>query len=118
MTEEPAENTFLKHSKNVLDQSLENMDTLTSSRLAAARRRAVEAAESSRVHHRSFWYVAVPSGAAASILLAVVLLGPWSGNSQAPNVWEDLEILASDENLEMYENLEFYSWLAEQDDAS
>jgi len=99
--------------KSTLNASVENLDATTRSRLASARAHALEAQPRSR----NYW---IPLGGAvtASIIVsALMLFNP----TQPQDVGEDnlvlleldesLELLTSEEEIELYQDLEFYRWL-------
>jgi len=104
-----------KRAKSVFDESVANLDAETCSKLAQARTRALE-------HGRrplQWWPTRglVPGAVAAAAALAAWML--WQGPATAPDGLElaalqDLEILLSDEELEMLEDLDFYTWLDEE----
>ena len=77
-------------------------------RLAQARNTALHG---KKPHHpRLIW----PTMAAttASVMLAVFLVGPWSPGEQAVPLAN--EQLIYDESVDLYEDLDFYYWLAEE----
>ena len=105
--------------KQVLDQSNEQLDAATLSRLNQARQRAL--AEHDR--HRGFITGWLPAGnvatytfasvATVAVLSAVLLMQTGKSLPNAGNV-ADLEIMATRDKLEMYEQLDFYQWMAEE----
>jgi hypothetical protein len=59
----------------------------------------------------------VPAGAFASVVataVALTLMVSEPGNNVAREV-DDLELLTAGEELELYENLEFYLWLPDRE---
>jgi len=102
--------------KEAFDQSVDGLDAATLSRLNRGRQAALAAASSSSVVAFQQWLRWVPAiGVAAAVLLMLTTLqGPEDVDViTAPA--SDLEILLSEESIEMLEDLEFYSWLdAEQ----
>ncbi len=100
--------------KSVLDDSAESLDATTLSKLRQARYKALEQASGHRVSAASWW---VPAGAVtATTVIAVFAF--WLGvvNPQTRvNTIEDLDLLASADNTELYEQIEFYEWLQSQD---
>ena len=108
------EKDFLEFARDTLDQSLKDIDAATASRLSRARAKAL-AGKQSR-HGR--W---MPAGAAVAmavtaVLVMVVFHGGPSGISQPP-LMEDVDLLASDADLEMLRDMDFYGWLEEERDA-
>jgi hypothetical protein len=103
---------FLKRVRAELERSATALDELTVARLRAARRRALEAGARGRA-----WFVA--GGVAAGVVVATVLamlLSPPAGGPPVTAGLEQLEMLA-DADLDLYNDLEFYRWLAEHPDA-
>lgn len=104
----------------LLDESAETLDAATLSRLNRARQTAL--AQSGGV--RSNWIVGVGFAGLALIVLLVFGLGQHSAPPPAslPVAVEqvgDADALASDDNLDLYENLDFYAWLdAQQQDGN
>lgn len=87
-----------------LDKHAEQLDEITAARLKAARLQALATSPS----RRPVWTGLGMATAAG--LLAVVFF--WQYPTEAPIVIDELDILASGEDLEMLEDLEFYDWLA------
>ena len=101
----------------------ERVSAATRQELAARRRAVLDAVESERggwlaglAGQRAWW---LPAGAAAAVLVAVLTLRP--GTGPLPAVAEaseaiDMDILLAEENLELYDDLDFFEWLATVDD--
>lgn len=113
------EELFLTAAKSTLDDSVEQLDAETRSRLTQIRQQAIEAATNPPTARLSRWLVPAGGGmAAAAALLLAVALGPDQQSSpqlQQPEpmaVLEDIQILTDSEEIEFYQNLEFYEWLA------
>ncbi|MDH3439313.1 MAG: DUF3619 family protein [Gammaproteobacteria bacterium] len=110
-TDVTAEDAFAKKAKQQFDESVDRLDGETQSRLNRARHAALAELRPSR----PAWVQWAPAaGVAAAAVLAVVL---WTGNPvvedlSAPAVASDMEILLTEDSLEMLEDLEFYSWIA------
>lgn len=109
MKENEKDQEFIASAKQVLDRSLEDIDAHTLSRLRQARHRAIESAPT-RVP--PFVWAGGVATAFAALVLAAVLLFPSGAPSPVPTL-EDVEILASSEDLDFYDELEFYHWLAD-----
>ena len=101
-----------EQAKRSFDESVDRLDGAALSRLNRGRQAALREA-GRRDHAWTRWMPA--TGVAAAVLLAVFTLrGPADVNViTAPAT--DLEILLSEESIEMLEDLEFYSWLDSQD---
>ena len=108
-----------------LDEQADGLDSATLLRLAQARRLALAAAvEPQRRWRRMMrpprrpvgdWLV--PAGAFASVLataVALTLMVAEPGNGSAREM-DDVELLTAGEELELYENLEFYQWLQDRE---
>jgi hypothetical protein len=118
-TEQPGE--FERHSKALFDESVENLDGHTRSRLTQARHAALAVAEGS-ARRGAIWRIWLPAGSVAAALLAVMLVvsphrtAVTTPGSHEPAVpFDDMEIVANgDDETDMLENVEFYSWLDTQ----
>lgn len=104
---------FLKRVRAELDRGTDALDELTVARLRAARRRALDARPRARI-----WLAAggVTAAVVTAALLAVLLAPPTGGPPGATGL-EQIELLA-DADVDLYNDLEFYRWLAEHPDAS
>ena len=108
-----------------LDEQADGLDSATLLRLAQARRLALAAAvepqrrwrRMMRPSRRPVGDWLVPAGAFASVLataVALTLMVAEPGNESA-RVMDDVELLTAGEELELYENLEFYQWLQDRE---
>ena len=115
---------MIERIREQLDAGVNDLDDATLSRLAQARHRAVAAAGKPR---RRWWAPwprelpagewLVPAGAFASIVataVALTIMVGEPGDGLARDV-DDLEILTAGEEIELYENLEFYLWLQDRE---
>jgi hypothetical protein len=107
--------------RNRLDEQVAGLDSATCSRLAQARHLALAAAAEPRPRWRRATRPAgdwlVPAGAFASVLataIALTLMVTEPGDGSAPEM-DDVELLTAGEELELYENLEFYQWLQDRE---
>jgi len=101
---------FLKQAKRVLDDDVATLDPLIAQRLQVARRQALDGATRRHTRGMPQW---LSSTVAASVLVAMAwMLIPREADLKTG--MEDLELLSSAEDLEFYENLEFYQWLDAQ----
>lgn len=101
---------FAAQAKGAFDDSVERLDAAALSRLNQGRHAALEQLHGART--AGVWGSWVPlTGVAAAALIAVMVVrGPESVDLPTALV-TDFEILLEGENLEMLEDLEFYSWL-------
>jgi hypothetical protein len=113
------ESLLEQRAKRAFDAGVAGLDGRIRGRLAAARARAVERARKPRLvlpwslSGRSL----VPVGAVATAIVAAWIV--WQqpairAPATEPAVLGDLEILVVEEDFDMLEDLEFYSWLDEQ----
>ncbi len=113
MNESPENERFTERAQRLFDDSVDRLDAATLSRLNRSRRRALAelgAAGAARGH----WMRWVPATGVAAAALATVMMM----NARPPDVVQepvsatDFEMLLDDDDeLEMLEDLEFYSWL-------
>ena len=105
---------FATQAKELFDDSVERLDAAALSRLNQGRHAAIEQMQSG--HSANVWGRWVPAtGIAAAALVAVMVMrGPEMDDMPAEPV-TDFEILLEGESLEMFEDLEFYSWLEAAD---
>lgn len=104
---------FEQRAKAEFDASVELLDGRTRSALTRARHAALAEAEKSNRLGR--WQIWGPvSGVAAAAFVLVVMLTPaWQARQQSESgsPFDDMDIIADTEDLEMLENLDFYAWL-------
>jgi anti-sigma-K factor RskA len=96
--------------KQTLDQ--QTLDADTSRQLAQARQKALQQSQ-------PFWRLsyAVPAMVMASLVTIAIMINqqlPDQSPSFAADTIDSFEILSSKDELEMFEDLEFYVWLDEQ----
>lgn len=111
------EEDFVAGTKAAFDRSVDGLDGATRSQLNRSRQRAL--AELATGNGFGRWYRPVPlAGMAAAVLVAVLFNGTRDIEGLAPPASvSDFEILLDSEDLEMLEDLEFYSWI-DLDDAA
>lgn len=113
MNERPdkdVQGAFAKQAKARFDESVARIDGATQSKLTQAR----HAALAELAAPRPAWVQWVPAAGVAAAAVVVVVM--WSGAPQvdelaAPDAAADMEILLTEDSLEMLEDLEFYSWI-------
>jgi hypothetical protein len=106
-------------SRELFEDSVERLDARTRSRLNQARQRAL--AEMDKGKARRYWLGAPLGGLAAAALVALVLIrtgGDAPGNENGGAMLDDFDIVADADNFEIVQDVEFYSWLADQDDGA
>jgi len=97
--------------KQVLDTGADELDSATLARLRQVRK---EALQQSPVLGVRWWMPMSALGASA----AAILLATWLTTTIAPQAHvdgiEDIELLASADNTDLYEQMDFYEWLESQ----
>lgn len=101
---------LLAQIRQQLEESAEQLDAATQSRLTQIRSQALDSAAKPR------WSWQVPTLAlgttAAVAALTISLLWPTSGIQQT--AFEDLSLLSANETFELIDDVEFYEWLTEE----
>lgn len=110
-----AEDALSEKSRVLFDESVAGLDGETLSRLNRGRQAAL--AELGKRRPRHWQWLPATGVAAAVIAVVMVTRGPAIEDMAAPESVTDMEILLTEDSLEMLEDLEFYSWieLAETD---
>ena len=103
------EKRFLKQLKKTLDE--DQLDAKIQSRITQIRYKALES-KSNRLFPEWMYQPAAQWASVACALLLIVLYFGEPGETQSG--LEDIDLLASTDGLELYEELEFYAWLAEE----
>lgn len=114
MNQDANEERFITAVKAALDHRLESLDDETIERLAKVRRRVLQ----ETTIRRPRWVQAGGLAAvAASALLVVSLWFMGEGSRGAPELMpfmEDLELLGAKQDIKFFEDLDFYLWLADE----
>ncbi len=105
-----ATDDFADKARRLFDESVDGLDGKTRSELNRGRQAALAEIHSG---NRRWMQWAPAGGVAVAAIVAVVV---WSGSPQidipdSPEVASDMEILLTEDSLEMLEDLEFYSWI-------
>jgi hypothetical protein len=105
-----ADDAFADKAKQLFDESVDGLDGETRSKLNRGRQAAL--AELQPGGRR--WLQWAPAGGVAVAAVAALIV--WTGSVQGPeldvpSVASDMEILLTEDSLEMLEDLEFYSWI-------
>jgi hypothetical protein len=112
-----ANTSFEEHTKALFDESVGNIDGRTRSALSHARHAAMAEAEQSR---RTGWQIWGPlSGVAAAAFVLFVMLAPLRMTQESAEVamtpFDDFDIVAEADNIELMKDLDFYVWLDSAD---
>jgi len=112
----PAASDIEKRAKELLDTSIEHLDGRTLSRLTQARHAALDEAQRSRRSGVQRWWLPA-TGVATAAVVAVMLVHSGRPTQVAAtgegSLLDDFEIVAEADNLDMLQDVEFYSWLPE-----
>ena len=111
MTEKNQEQKFIDNVKSTFNESVNNIDGATLSRLTQLRHAALKAK-----HKYSLKWIFVPAGALATALLVYVLV--FNSPEKQMITADDIELISSSDSLEFYDDLEFYEWLDEYEQSS
>ena len=106
------EEAWASRVRKALDQSNAELDAASLSRLNRARQAALAAAQRRRPLHA--WWPATLATAAVLAVAVVLVRTPEPASPAAPVAAEDFEVIAAQDSLELYEDLEFYAWLDAQ----
>ncbi|MET0073517.1 MAG: hypothetical protein ABW130_04605 [Candidatus Thiodiazotropha lotti] len=118
---------FLSEVKQQLQQSSDALDELTLAKLGAARRRAVEVGSRPAVY-RFGDVLSLGRGGMTILILAGLLLiasavllkttnTPVEQQMQSITLLEDMELLGAAQELEFYQELDFYLWVTDEQDS-
>lgn len=113
-----SDDRFQQRAKSLLDKSIENLDEESIKRLHIARQLSLQKARAKK----SFWRMGRGKmfglGLVATCFVVIVTVNTVFHTAELDqNYIEDLELVASSEELDFYQELEFYSWLTEHSDA-
>jgi hypothetical protein len=106
------EKEFLEFARQRLNQGTENLDPDTKHKLLAMRNRALDIQENKNWFPQ--WAPLPVMGLLTAILFIILVYAKPGSVPKLDSGLEDLEILASVDQLELYEDLEFYDWLANE----
>jgi hypothetical protein len=114
------ERRLLEKAKGLLSEAAENLDSQTKRRLERIRLKALSLAEAkeARFFPRTRW-VTVGAFAAAGMAAVAVFFWLRTSTGDFPDKHiEDFEMITSTENMDLYENLDFYRWLATKENGT
>ena len=106
---------WLERAKALLDDSADNLDAATLSRLNRARQAALAARR--KGPSRWAWSGVLAGAAAALFALAIGMHQRGAAPPSAPSSSlqaGDIDVLTGDDDAELAENLDFYAWLEKQ----
>ncbi len=111
----PNDERWLERARALLDDSADNLDAATLSRLNRARQAALAARR--KGPGRWAWGAAFAGAAAAVFAVAIALHRqglPPASTPAASLQPADIDVLTSDDDLDLADNLDFYAWLEKQ----
>ncbi len=105
-------NDFEKTVKHQIDSSVNDLDAATLSKLNQARQHALSHSNESKLSYSS-WLAGLFATAVMAIL--IITITPTSQQQVLPSLTiEQMELLViSDDDLDLYKELDFYQWLDE-----
>jgi len=113
MNRDEKENIFLQHSKKLLDDSVDSLDAATLSRLNQARQKALDTRRANLFSDNRIGVV-FASFAVAAIVTLLWTTTPQQKSVELAQQYEDIDMLTADADFELLEDLEFVSWLLEE----
>jgi hypothetical protein len=115
MVNDPTPDPLEQRSRELFEESVGRLDARTRSRLNQARQKALN--ELNKGTTRRYWLTAPLGGLAAAAVIAVVVMTGRQAGAPAPESaalpLDDFDIVADADSLELLQDVEFYSWLAE-----
>lgn len=115
MVNRPPDEELEQRSRELFADSIERLDARTRSRLNQARQKALT--ELNKSSSRRYWLGAPLGGLAVAALMALFILS--GRETAAPQLeagalpLDDFDIVADVDSFEMIQDVEFYSWLAD-----
>lgn len=108
MSADNKEQAFIDRSKMLLEKSVAQIDSATRAELRSIRQQALQA------QHKPAWWLSPLPAFAATAAVLVVTVSVWFNqpveNNNAPAM-DDMQLMAAAEDLDFYQELEFYEWL-------
>ncbi len=115
MTPDEGEALFEGKVKRVLDGTLENLEGPTKRKLESIRRNALRGREGFKLPFIPLRWMTV--GGFAAVTTASIAVFFWLNTAPVDlpvKQAEDLEIITSKDHIELFQNLDFYQWLAKE----
>jgi len=105
------EREFISKTKSTLDHQADNLDAATLSRLNLARQAALQQTKRP-AKNRQVW---IPAGGLAVVVLLTSIFLFKAEEIAVSTGIDEMEIIASNDGLDLYEQLDFYMWMVEED---
>ena len=113
------QSVFLKRSQTLLDNSLNDIDDDIKNELYARRRQVLGSRTKLETQPKLFsrfkTFIPTFSVAITATLIITVLLNSGIWQSNDAHLKDELELVTTLEQIELYEDFEFYQWLVEED---
>lgn len=106
---------FEARTRALFEQSVENLDGRTRSRLTQARHAALEELRAARTPAWRRGWVPLSGVAAAAVLAVWMTLSPGNQEGQPNDAGvpiDELELFAESPSLDLLQDVEFYAWIA------
>ena len=107
----PNDKRLQEQAKTLFDESVDELDAATLSRLNRARQAALAEVPGKRAAQPWVRWMPATGMAAAAVVAVVMLRGPAPQDAAVVPAATDFELLVGEDSLEMFEELEFYSLL-------
>jgi len=98
---------LIQHVREVLDESVANIDAATLSRIRQARARAL----AQRPTRSTDWFGLLSGAVATACVMVFAVIIILQSPATPTTAAEDIDLISSSDNLELFEELEFYEWL-------
>jgi len=113
MNQQPSETDFLKTVRATLDHSATELDERTVTRLEVMRRKALAQCRQPAPRRLAF-----AGGLLATATSVILLVSVWvfhkNPEAPSPSYIEDIGLLSAREDIDFFEELDFYQWLADE----
>lgn len=110
-----SDDSLLRTSQEALNESIDGLDAHTLSRLNQARQKAL----SQEKYATSAIFTWLPASSLATLALVIIVGALYlSSPGTSLNNIDEAEFMASNDDIELMEDLEFIAWLIEEDHAS
>jgi hypothetical protein len=106
-----SEDELNENIRQSLDESVDALDANTLSKIRQVRAQAVNRAEGHHINKWSGFLIGSLATACVMVLAVVLLLN--SPNPMQSVPVDDIDLISSSDNLDLFEDLEFYEWLEE-----
>ena len=119
MKQEHDDMDLKKSVKAILDQDVNQMDDQIVGQLRQIRRNAMAEKGNPAVFRWNRLRISL-AGAAVGFMIVLIALTVYKGSNRpmTSSLLEDMDIITAKENLDFYEDLDFYAWLVEEENVS